>query len=73
MERRRMVDGGSVIIKNRRRRGEERREKLENYNVVQTKQQARTEWFGRIHINSVCFILIFYYLIYYTVIITYIL
>ena len=30
MERRRMVDGGSVIIKIRRR-GEERREKLENY------------------------------------------
>jgi hypothetical protein len=71
MERRRMVDGGSVIIKNRRR-GEERREKLENY-ITSYKQQARTEWFGRIHINSVCFILIFYYLIYYTVIITYIL
>ena len=66
-----MVDGGSVIIKNRRR-GEERREKLENY-ITSYKQQARTEWFGRIHINSVCFILIFYYLIYYTVIITYIL
>ena len=72
MERRRMVDGGSVIIKNRRRRGEERKEKLENY-ITSYKQQARTEWFGRIHINSVCFILIFYYLIYYTVIITYIL
>ena len=66
-----MVDGGSVIIKNRRR-GDERREKLENY-ITSYKQQARTEWFGRIHINSVCFILIFYYLIYYTVIITYIL